>query len=515
MYVSVVVLLVSCLTCLAVTPLVRSAARRLGLVDRPDRVRKLHARPTPVAGGLAILTSTVAAVVLCLGVPGLLPTEVAEQAGQFVGLLLAAVFICGVGVVDDYLGLSGRYKLIGQLMAAAIVVQSGLVVHELHVFGWRIDLGFTAIPFTLLWLLGSINALNLIDGMDGLLSSIGLIIAVAIAVMAALGGHLAEAAVAAALAGALLAFLRYNYPPASIFLGDSGSMLIGLVVGTLAIRCSLKGPAAVTLSVPVVILAVPFFDTLMAIVRRKLTGRSIYATDRGHLHHVLLHRGLTKPRALLVICSCCALTVTAAMTSLVLNNELLAVGVAVTVVGMLITTKLFGYTEFLLLKERIRSATTGRLARPGTDGQQIAVRLQGSLEWQKLWNRLVSSAPELELEELHLNINIPALHEGYYARWRQGGRRDGRHPAWRFEMPLSSQGTPIGSLRLAGKCENHSYPDKIAAVSQLIAESPVLASVAWYTNAGAGVASADDAETVIDARYEQRSAGRVEVPVGA
>src|SRR5205807_3125260 len=240
-----------------------------------------------------------------------------------------------VGLVDDFIRLRGRHKLLGQVVSVLIVMSFGLVVHQISLFGWQVELGLLAYPFTMLWLLGAINSLNLIDGMDGLLSSVGLILTIAIAAIAILAGQSAQAAVAVAMAGALAAFLRYNFPPASIFLGDSGSMLIGLVVGTLAIQSSLKTTATVAMCAPLAILSVPFFDTLMAIVRRKLTGRSIYTTDRGHLHHCLLRRGLSSTRVLLLVSAFSLLTAVSALASLAFHNEFLCVFTVAAVASIL------------------------------------------------------------------------------------------------------------------------------------------------------------------------------------
>src|SRR5262249_13889999 len=146
----------------------------------------------------------------------------------------------------------------------------------------------------------------------------------ALGAMAALQGQWAAAAVAAILAGALLGFLFYNFPPASVFLGDCGSMLIGLAVGVLAIRSSLKAPATVALAAPTALLILPIFDTTAAILRRKLTGRSLYTTDRGHLHHCLLRSGLSNRRALLAVAGLCLVTAVGALASLAWNNEALA-----------------------------------------------------------------------------------------------------------------------------------------------------------------------------------------------
>jgi UDP-GlcNAc:undecaprenyl-phosphate GlcNAc-1-phosphate transferase len=156
--------------------------------------------------------------------------------------------------------------------------------------------------------------------MDGLLSSIGLIICAALGRVAFVSGKDVTACVAFATVGALVAFLCFNFPPASIFLGDSGSMVIGLVVGVLSIHCYLKGPAAVALASPMVLLTIPIFDTTAAILRRKLTGRSIYCTDRSHLHHCLLRR-LVNPRyVLLTVSACCLVTAAGAFAGRVLKN---------------------------------------------------------------------------------------------------------------------------------------------------------------------------------------------------
>jgi UDP-GlcNAc:undecaprenyl-phosphate GlcNAc-1-phosphate transferase len=445
--------------CMALTPAVRSLATRVGLVDRPDRFRKLHSRPTPTAGGIAILISAALTLAVCLAVHTEFRQEVeaGDGASKLLTLLLAGLTICAVGVVDDLRGLRGVHKLVGQTVAVAIVMSSGLVMEHVNFFGWTLDLGPLAMPVTAFWLLAAINSLNLIDGMDGLLTSVGLIILATMGAMAFRGLYSAsagayvpawaEAAVAAALVGSLLAFLRFNFPPASIFLGDSGSMLIGLVVGTLALQSSLKGAATVTLSAPLALLALPLFDTAVAIIRRKLTDRSIYATDRGHLHHCLLRRGFSKPGVLLIVSCLCSVTALAAMTSLLLNSEALAILTVAAVFGIMVTTRLFGYVEFVLVKERLKALVrAGR--KPAGQSRQLQVRLQGSLDWGALWGDLTACAEDLQLDFLCLDINAPSLHEGYHARWwRPDSRADGAQ-MWHTQIPLYWGGASVGRLKV-------------------------------------------------------------------
>src|SRR5262249_37584270 len=147
-----------------------------------------------------------------------------------------AVTICAVGVADDFRCIRVRHKLLGQLVAVGLVLAFGVRIESVRLFDWHVELGLLSLPFTVFWLLGAVNALNLLDGMDGLLGTVGGIISLALGVMALMHGNVAAAAVAFALGGAVLGFLPYNFPPASIFLGDCGSMLIGLAVGVLAIQ---------------------------------------------------------------------------------------------------------------------------------------------------------------------------------------------------------------------------------------------------------------------------------------
>lgn len=462
----------SLLASLLLTPVARALARRCGLVDHPDGRRKIHARETPVAGGLALFVAATCAVGVGWAVPNPLQSHLIAHSQTLLGLLGAAAIICVVGVIDDYGKLRGRHKLLGQILAALVVIASGVTVRNVRFFDWHVELGLLAIPFTLLWLLGAINSLNLIDGMDGLLSSVGLIILVGLTAMATIGGQWTAACVAVALAGALLGFLRYNFPPASIFLGDSGSMLIGLVVGSLAIQSALKGPATVALAAPLAVLTIPFFDTLAAIIRRKLTGRSIYTTDRGHMHHCLLRRGLSNRRALLAIAAFCSLTVLGALASVALQNELLAVLTTLIIVGIMIISRLFGYAEFLLIKERLAALAVSFMYR-GDHGRthQTAVRLQGTADWQALWQQLAACAEQLPLKSLRLDVNAPFLHEGYHASWDRIAASVEENTLWRAELPLTAtNGQLVGRLEMVGFPSQEPIWAQMAALLRVVEE---------------------------------------------
>jgi UDP-GlcNAc:undecaprenyl-phosphate/decaprenyl-phosphate GlcNAc-1-phosphate transferase len=465
----VCVFLASLLFCLVLTPVARALAQRCRLVDQPDKRRKMHGRAVPVAGGLPILLSA------CVALAGVLwyfppPAEIPDgERPNLLGLLFGALFICMLGLADDFGYLRGRHKLVGQCLAVGIVIFGGVRVEHIHLFNWTMELGLLSVPFTGFILLGAINSLNLIDGMDGLLSSVGLIITLAMGILAAVGHHWAAACIALALAGALLGFLRYNFPPASIFLGDAGSMLIGLVVGVLAIESSLKAPATIALAAPTALLTIPAYDTLAAILRRKLTGRSIYTTDRGHLHHVLLRRGMNTHMVLLLISALCLVTVAGVLISLTFKNELFAILSAVTVVGILLASRLFGHGELSLLSQHVRSLLMSFLGRTSADGsKQSEVRIQGSLDWTELWAGVTDLARQLNLKAVRLDVNAPALHEGYHARWDRGIEESEEQIVWSADIPLTAGQHTIGRLEVVGYQDAGPVWMKIQALSRMV-----------------------------------------------
>jgi len=458
------VLGLSFVVCLALIPLARACALRQGWVDQPDGHRKIHKKPTPVSGGLAVFSSCIIAVGGILLIPSAMRSELLQHASLLTGLLLGGLVICAVGIADDFGHLRGWHKLLGQTLAVSMVIGMGVWVRGIHFLGMEIDLGWFGFPFTLFFMLGAINSLNLMDGMDGLLGSVGAVLSLALAAMACLAGHWWAATIALSLAGALLGFLRYNLPPASIFLGDSGSMLVGLVLGTLAIHCSLKAPATIAIAVPIALLVVTIFDTTAAILRRKLTGRSIYTTDRGHLHHCLLRHGFSALGVLVVITVCCLVAAGGAMASQSFNHEWIALVAAGSIIATLIATRLFGHSEAMLVKARLFS-----MFMPSNRVRHMEIRLQGSVDWKDLWQSLKGCAAELNLQKMLLDVNAPSLHEGYHARWDQMAEiTEESTQLWHVEIPMAARGVAIGRLIVSGKPDAHPVWAKIAAVMKVV-----------------------------------------------
>lgn len=277
---------------LVLTPWVKKLALKIGATDAPN-ARKVHTQVMPRLGGLAIYLAFNLAVLL---------TQ--DLTMKIIGLLLGGTVIMAVGVLDDTFDLSPRLKLLGQILAAGVLIAFDYKVHFITYplgSGTFIYLEYLTIPVTFLWIIGVTNALNLIDGLDGLAAGTSAIAAVTMALVAFFNGQFGAASLALILAASVLGFLRYNFHPAKIFMGDSGSLFLGFILGGLAVSGLTKGATVISLFIPVVILGIPIMDTAFAILRRFTNGKPIFQADKKHLHHCLLELGFSHKQTVLVI----------------------------------------------------------------------------------------------------------------------------------------------------------------------------------------------------------------------
>ncbi|HVX65313.1 MAG TPA: MraY family glycosyltransferase [Bryobacteraceae bacterium] len=276
---------------LALTPVFRRLYFRLGWFDRPDSVRKLHSRPIPRAGGVPLIAAYGASFALLMFSP-LEGGELIRQALPLAGRLIpAALVVFATGLLDDLIGLKPLEKLAGQLCGAGLACWAGVAITGI---GNRALPAWAAIPLTLLWLAACTNAFNLIDGIDGLAAGVGLVATLTTMIAAVAAGHTGLALATAPLAGALLGFLRFNFNPASIFLGDSGSLTIGFLLGCYAVIWSHKTDTLLGMTAPVMALSIPLLEIVLSVARRFLRGQPIFSADREHIHHKLLARGFTQ-----------------------------------------------------------------------------------------------------------------------------------------------------------------------------------------------------------------------------
>jgi len=289
---------------LVITPFVRTAGIRWGIVAHPGG-RHVHSGVVPRIGGLAMFTGFAAGLFAQYlgerywGFAGVL----AQMGRPGVGVVLGAAVMFAVGLLDDIFDLRPWQKLLGQAGAAGVAVALGAQISFVsNPFGGGIFLlGVLSVPLTIFWIVGFANVINLIDGLDGLAAGVTVIAAASFLVLAVQGYGFGAALIAAALLGACLGFLRYNFNPASIFMGDSGALFLGFVLACIALLGVMKSVAAITLVVPLLIVGVPIFDTLSTIIRRSRHGQPIQAADKGHIHHRLLGRGFNQRQTVLII----------------------------------------------------------------------------------------------------------------------------------------------------------------------------------------------------------------------
>ncbi len=295
------------LTSLAATPLARRIAVKLGAIDKPTG-RRVNKVPVPRMGGIAIFCGIAAAFAvqyvgtMLLGWPVVLVPSPKLRVNYWM-LVLAFCVIFGTGLLDDKFSLKPAQKLAGQVFAAVIAVAGGLVIGDISspLGPEFISLGWMAYPVTVIYLVAYVNIINLIDGLDGLAAGISAIASFTMFVLSVMAGRLDAAALSIAVTGSSLGFLRYNFHPASIFMGDSGSLTLGFALGCSSLLSVTRFAGLTTIIVPLVIAAVPILDTLSAIVRRTRAHVSIGQADRGHIHHRLMDEGFDQRQAVLVM----------------------------------------------------------------------------------------------------------------------------------------------------------------------------------------------------------------------
>lgn len=280
----------------ASTPIIRVLAYKLGAVDIPKDARRMHNKPMPLLGGLAIFVAfSLTSLIFFLYNSQLLTI-------WFGGLV---IIICGI--LDDIFSLNPFVKLGGQILAALIVISQGIVIEHINVFGTYIQFGWFSIPITLIWIVGLTNAINLIDGLDGLACGVSAICSVSLLVVSILHADTSIMMITAILAGSCIGFLPFNSNPAKIFMGDTGSMFLGYTLSVVSVVGVFKFTAVISFAIPLIIFGLPLVDTILAILRRVLHGKSPFSADRGHLHHKLIDMGLNQKQSVTILYAICSI----------------------------------------------------------------------------------------------------------------------------------------------------------------------------------------------------------------
>ena len=377
----------ACLAALALTPFIRQIALHFDLTDEPS-ARKMHSKKIPRIGGVVLFSGFFVPFLLLLLFPQYSST--AQNLFSDTGLqcfATGAVLIFLLGLLDDVRGLSFSLKIVGQLLIALFVYSCGFQITEVTTpFGPDFSIGCLSLPLTIFWFLLVINAINLIDGLDGLAAGICLFVSLSMLFVCIVNGRLTASLAFAALAGALIGFLRYNFHPASIFMGDSGSYFLGYCLAALSIGGTMKGQVATALLIPVIALGIPLMDTLWAPVRRFINGQSIFQPDNRHIHHRLVKLGFTHQRAVLILYM---LSVILGICSILLvhtQNDTSALILFVLGIGLV------GLLRYLSDSNLFNVHSVASWARDLTDETGISIQRRLFLQYQ----RKIASAPDAE-----------------------------------------------------------------------------------------------------------------------
>ena len=441
---------VAFLIVLFLTPLIRDWFLRRGIVDSSDLHRKTHTGRIPRVGGIAILIGYMAALGMILlphnrsmaGVEASLPTICI--------VAIAVLIVFAVGLADDLLNLRPWQKLLGQVLAAILAAMSGVEVHI--VLGSPID-PWLSLPLTVFWLVGCANAFNLIDGLDGLASGVGLFATATMFIAGLVDHNLGLMLVTAPLAGCLLGFIRYNYSPASVYLGDCGSLAIGFLLGCCGALWGEKSATLLGMTAPVMVFCVPLLDTLLSIVRRILRKKPIFGADRGHIHHRLLDLGLSPRRAVWVLYGLCGAAAVLSLLHRVLAAEYNALVVLVFCMGTWMTVRYLGYVEFDVAGKLVMRGTLFRMIDDEVRLLQLREALLSSDSTTDCVNAFSTTCRDLGFVGLRLNVAGTTHEEAYQLSTH----------AWQVRIPVVG-----GYVNLSGTRGVGGRPLPLDAIAHLV-----------------------------------------------
>ena len=429
-----VAFLLSALVALLVTPLVTRFAHARGWYDMPTGGRKIHARPIPRIGGVAVVTAFFTPLLGLLIYTNRISGVLYADMQMFAALCIGTTAIVALGLFDDLRGATAKTKLVVQVLVAIGMWEAGFRIELLgNPFGEPFVLGALSLPLTTLWMVGVVNALNLIDGLDGLASGTALMASIVLFGVAFVDNAVLLCLLMASLGGALMGFLFYNFNPARVFLGDSGSMFLGFLLASVSLWTQVKAATAAALLIPVIALGLPILDTTLSFVRRLARGQSPFRGDREHVHHRLLALGLSHRNAVVTLYTLSGIFALGALAlldddsvrrTIVLSAMAVVVWLLVRRIGVMRAPGLFHPAAL--------GAATGRdLVRIG------ARRIRNASDLDRAWQSSVEVLGELGCDEVQLVLAEPETSQGERREklfmWRRNG-----HRGWRLRDPVQT-----------------------------------------------------------------------------
>ncbi len=473
------------------TPLVRRWAARWGAVDWPDDDRRIHTTPTPRLGGVAIYLAFLATLAIAPWLGNRVSEQFIANRHTVYVLLAAGTLIFALGVYDDFRGANAFHKIAVQLVAASVLWSCGLRIGWLSSpFGgsWELPV-VLSFALTALWIVGITNAFNLIDGMDGLAAGASAFALLSLFICSLTQGHPEVSLLCIVLVGAVLGFLRYNFNPATIFLGDSGSLLLGFMAASLSLVGAQKSPTLIAIAIPLVSFGLPIAEVGLSLSRRFLSGAPLFQGDRRHIHHMLLLRGLTQRQAVILLYGICAFF--SLFGLMLLNPQRNTTALVFFVLGLALVfgIRQLRYAEFSALRRDIKRGVNQR-RRAWAAGSQWLQSLE-SLRAAKTIDELLDaltglcesvgfSAARLEIAEESMFSTAIANGNGQGTKihhlqefqswdwqWPKGKKFleeiGAANCYWSLRLPLlTDEGSSMGALTLYHRLTNGLTSDKIA-----------------------------------------------------
>jgi UDP-GlcNAc:undecaprenyl-phosphate GlcNAc-1-phosphate transferase len=454
---------VSLLSSLALTRYVRNLALGLGWVAPPLQERDLHKTPLPRYGGVAIFLSFLISIGVGLLAGRHLPAVAALPIRTLMAILLPGALIFLLGLCDDIRSIGPYFKFAVQGLAATMLFAGGLRILDLpfffgsRQFGWHLGL-----PLTILWVIGITNAFNLIDGLDGLAAGSAVFSTLVVFVVALFSGSSLVSLLTIALAGATLGFLRFNFNPATIFLGDCGSLFIGFMLSALALQGVQKSPTVVAVAIPVVSFGLPILDTILSVLRRFIGGRPVFTADRDHIHHKLLQRGLSQRKVVILLYAVSGLFALLSLFLLWPTGSTLGLVLAVLGTGVWLGVQRLGYLEF----GEIRRVAKRTIEQRNIFVNNLFIRraieeLKVAKDYAELCQILETAFSENDFDGFILKVNSPEDHNGTrhlpllstlaQFKWSKTKSRKlpDNCPAWKLTLQLvTSGGRNFGSMEV-------------------------------------------------------------------
>ena len=383
------------------TPLFLRFAERFGILDRPDSKRKIHTRAVPRIGGVPIFMAYIGSYAVLLLVHSRIGIADGASLSTARSLVPAALLVFSVGLADDIFGLKPLQKLLGQVVASILAVMGGIRI--VGIDGFMFNPWIAAIG-TVIWLIGCTNAVNLIDGVDGLASGIALLGTTTAGIAGLLNGDIGLALVTIPLAFALLGFLRYNLAPASIFLGDCGSLTVGFLLGCYGVLWSEKSATLLGMTAPLMALAVPLLDTALAIVRRYLRRQPIFGADRAHIHHRLLARGLTPRRVTLVLYAAAGCASVLSLLMLKYHNQVGGLIIVLFVAGAIFGIDRLGYAEFDVARASLLTGGFRPLLNTRLSIEACEERIMAAMTPDECWSAIEAASRNFGFSVVELKL---------------------------------------------------------------------------------------------------------------